>query len=359
MTVVLAIIGFVIGTLVVGVVVNLLGDEASAQCPRLAARLVRRAARRLPPAARERYEEEWLANVIDSAGPLSKLWTALSICIRASDSAEASGVPSDDRNRFAWPRDLVHRAQDGLAWIGGADPELLRLVASERRLFVATAINLMCSAAGTVAAMVVLLQETGVRSIGVSLPLGVVWGLIRLSFDRIVLSRSREPGLLGLLWRASLLCPAIGFAYLFMIPLLLGLYQPQIQRSLAADGRSAVGVTERVLELHRLEGSAVGPISLVDVTLLLGVIGLICPYIFWLVRGPSTYDRIVISHREAAEAARADEVAWAAELAVLRIHDGAPPAPALGRRRRRGPTTGRRRSKRGAARHGVAGDRWR
>src|SRR5437016_5244284 len=62
--------------------------------PWLAARLVRAAARALPPDARERYAEEWLAELDAVPGKLSKLALAVRVFARAPATAAAlSGLP--------------------------------------------------------------------------------------------------------------------------------------------------------------------------------------------------------------------------------------------------------------------------
>jgi hypothetical protein len=79
---------FIVSVVIVGVIVNLLSEEASAQCPRLAAWIVRRASDRLPEFLQARYEEEWLAHVAGKPGPLSKLFASLSIALRSPEAAK-------------------------------------------------------------------------------------------------------------------------------------------------------------------------------------------------------------------------------------------------------------------------------
>ena len=63
--------------------------------PWLAARLIRAAARTLPPAVRTRYTGEWLAELDAVPGKLSKLALAVRVFVRAPATAMAiSGLPS-------------------------------------------------------------------------------------------------------------------------------------------------------------------------------------------------------------------------------------------------------------------------
>ena len=62
-TIVLVVLVILFGTFVVPVLQALFTDEARGWLPHLARAVVRRAARRLPPAHRERYEDEWLAEL--------------------------------------------------------------------------------------------------------------------------------------------------------------------------------------------------------------------------------------------------------------------------------------------------------
>jgi hypothetical protein len=72
-----------IAVLVAAVVLPLLVDEFKAWCPTLAAQLVRLAARVLPAKQRQRWTEEWLAELDQIPGDLSKLVFAGGVAIRA------------------------------------------------------------------------------------------------------------------------------------------------------------------------------------------------------------------------------------------------------------------------------------
>ena len=60
---------------------------------RIAQRLIRRAARRAPPAFSERLGEEWLADFSARAGPLSRLQFALGCCWATAVIAHELGIP--------------------------------------------------------------------------------------------------------------------------------------------------------------------------------------------------------------------------------------------------------------------------
>jgi hypothetical protein len=57
------------------------GAQANASAPAVARWIVRRAVLRLPPELRERYTEQWLADLQDIPGPLAKLWTAVGFVV--------------------------------------------------------------------------------------------------------------------------------------------------------------------------------------------------------------------------------------------------------------------------------------
>ena len=62
-----------------GILVKVVADEFKAWNPKLTGYLVKRAVRRLPLLERERYEEEWTANLDDVPGDLSKMLYAMSL----------------------------------------------------------------------------------------------------------------------------------------------------------------------------------------------------------------------------------------------------------------------------------------
>jgi tetratricopeptide (TPR) repeat protein len=75
-----AIVLVLVGSVLLGTLRSLLTDEARAWLPHLAQALVRAAARRLPPTAAERYEEEWNAHLHElSDRPISAVLTAAHI----------------------------------------------------------------------------------------------------------------------------------------------------------------------------------------------------------------------------------------------------------------------------------------
>jgi lipopolysaccharide/colanic/teichoic acid biosynthesis glycosyltransferase len=91
----------VLAFLITAVIVPMLVSEFTDWLPWLAARLVRAAARTLPPDARERYAEEWLAELDAVPGKLSKLALAVRIFARAPATAAAVGGLPPARGRIA------------------------------------------------------------------------------------------------------------------------------------------------------------------------------------------------------------------------------------------------------------------
>lgn len=70
---------------------KVVGDEFTATCPNLARWLVRRSAKRLT-VDRERYEEQWLADLEDRKTPLRKIFFALGI-LRAAAVLRRESAP--------------------------------------------------------------------------------------------------------------------------------------------------------------------------------------------------------------------------------------------------------------------------
>jgi hypothetical protein len=96
------ILGFILNLVIVPILVI----EFTDWLPWLATRMIRAAARILPLAARERYSEEWLAELeAIPGGGLSKLAFAIRICIRARLTAvELRGGRSSSLFRRAFDR---------------------------------------------------------------------------------------------------------------------------------------------------------------------------------------------------------------------------------------------------------------
>jgi hypothetical protein len=109
-------------TLVLGTVWRLLTAEADGQARRVPRKIVERAARRLPPHARERYREEWIAEISESSDrPLSAMAQALGISRGASalalelEAVLVAAAPEVDvsaargRIRLRHPRGILSR----------------------------------------------------------------------------------------------------------------------------------------------------------------------------------------------------------------------------------------------------------
>ena len=63
---------------------RLLTDEFKAWIPWIIQRVIRRAIRRLPPAQRERFEEEWQSHINEVPGEIGKLTVALGFLTAAA-----------------------------------------------------------------------------------------------------------------------------------------------------------------------------------------------------------------------------------------------------------------------------------
>lgn len=95
-----------LGAVVVSAAGQIVADEAKASMPHLAQWVLRGAIRALPQRLRERYAEEWAADLGDIPGPISKVTWALGFFVaavwwsagdRASDLARAFAHPRQDR----------------------------------------------------------------------------------------------------------------------------------------------------------------------------------------------------------------------------------------------------------------------
>lgn len=96
-------LGFIVGTVVVGLAINLLSSEAAGWLPQLSERLVRRAADKLPDAQRERWVAEWLGDLaMYRDRPLGCLMQAAKISRSAravaAELAPAPAVAGNDPN---------------------------------------------------------------------------------------------------------------------------------------------------------------------------------------------------------------------------------------------------------------------
>ena len=87
-----AAIGAFLGT----VASHFIAHDAYSSCPKYARRLIERAARRLPPFERTRYEEEWLADVEEREGVFAKFKHAIDclLCARTLSSLSRGRAPA-------------------------------------------------------------------------------------------------------------------------------------------------------------------------------------------------------------------------------------------------------------------------
>lgn len=79
---------FILGSLIVGIVGNLIASEIYDRSPRLANWLIGRAIERLPEHQRPRYREEWSAHLDECPGKLGKIWHAIGCSFSASAVAK-------------------------------------------------------------------------------------------------------------------------------------------------------------------------------------------------------------------------------------------------------------------------------
>lgn len=77
-----------IGAFVATILSRLLADEFNAWQPKLTGMIIESATRRLPEELRDRYREEWLADIEQYPGCITKLWRATRCLIGAPNLVE-------------------------------------------------------------------------------------------------------------------------------------------------------------------------------------------------------------------------------------------------------------------------------
>lgn len=78
-----AVLTGIITAWLVGIAINLVSEQISTMAPRWATISLHAAARRLPASARDRYAEEWAADLDVIDGPVARLWFACRVWISA------------------------------------------------------------------------------------------------------------------------------------------------------------------------------------------------------------------------------------------------------------------------------------
>jgi len=72
------------GSIVAGIIANMVANELYDQCHTFACWLIKRAVTQLPERERQRYHEEWIAHLDDQRGQVRKIWHAVGCCYAAS-----------------------------------------------------------------------------------------------------------------------------------------------------------------------------------------------------------------------------------------------------------------------------------
>ncbi|MGD0628423.1 MAG: hypothetical protein ABR987_03680 [Terracidiphilus sp.] len=95
----------ILTTIIVGIVVTFASDQVKALLPFLSQNLLKFAVSRLPEVMRERYREEWAADLLDYPGEFVKCLRALGLCwasARISRSARKTLVNIIVEKLFWW-----------------------------------------------------------------------------------------------------------------------------------------------------------------------------------------------------------------------------------------------------------------
>jgi hypothetical protein len=101
-----------LGTIALAVVVQLITDEISGRTPRLAKWMIELAARRLPEPLRSRYQSEWLQDLEDIGGTLSRLKFGIGCLISVRSLIRDTGAYRLEPNRVGWIAE-AHELPDG------------------------------------------------------------------------------------------------------------------------------------------------------------------------------------------------------------------------------------------------------
>lgn len=129
----------------------------------------------------------------------------------------------------------VRRAGDWLAWLGGADREVLRDVPSARDRFVQMALVLLTTASLAIVSMTFALTNAlNVDFVPVAL-FGVMWGFVILNIDRFLVINMGASRSLGHLTLMALprLAMAVVLAAVISTPLVLQVFQSDIKAELS------------------------------------------------------------------------------------------------------------------------------
>lgn len=133
----------------------------------------------------------------------------------------------------------MERVSDYLAWLGGAELDILKLVPFERARFISTGLTLLLTAGVAVMSMSFAVRY-GLQGnwIG-SVLIAIFWGAIVLNLDRLmILGIGRTRNRIHLLWTAILrLLIAVLIGFVVSIPLALRIYYPEINAQLRATGK--------------------------------------------------------------------------------------------------------------------------
>jgi len=121
----------ILTTVVVGITAKIVADEAKAWLPSLSQRLLKFAVSRLPEELRERYTEEWTADLLSYPGEISRCFRTLGMCwagLRIRKYSDKTLVNIVVEKMFWWLFGLYLRLMT--RWINRMTEQRLRLNAA-------------------------------------------------------------------------------------------------------------------------------------------------------------------------------------------------------------------------------------
>jgi hypothetical protein len=285
------------------IVVPFMVNEAGELAPWLAGRMVQWGASLLgTPEARVRYAEEWAANLERVPGKLTKLAWACGLLLW---SAPRMRVQIRSRERKAMPGRASFRGRAGnfLVTLAGGSPEILKIVPPERARFqsLGSAI-LITSSVAMVSMWFALSSALGINGI-LAVPVAVFWGLAIMGIDRMLIISMPASSSRKFAIAMPRLVLAIVLGTVISTPLVLRIFQPEINWELsvmALQQHPAVHQVGLLPRLQALSNLSSGNLTAAMARFLLFLLFLVIeclPVTVRLLQKPGLYEKLAPTSR--------------------------------------------------------------
>jgi hypothetical protein len=299
----------VVSLLLTLIVVPFAVNEAGELAPWLAGRMVQWGASLLgTQKARERYAEEWAANLERVPGKLTKLAWACGLLLWSAPRMRAQ---IRGRERKAMPGRRLsfrRRADNFLVTLAGGSPEFLKLVPSERVKFqsLGSAI-LITSSMALVSMWFALTRALGINGIA-AFPVAVIWGLVIMGIDRMLIV-SMPVGSRRFAIVVPRLLLALVLGTVISTPLVLRIFQTEINWELSVMAQHAASALQQhpgvhqadlLLRLQALSNLSSGNLTVEAARFLLFLLFLVIeclPVTVSLFQKPGLYERLAPTSR--------------------------------------------------------------